>query len=121
MTGKLTCRPVLPEDKPGLLTLAMSDGHAPLIPTHVWERDGKVLGYTSIGAVTVLCGWAHSAEVTDAEALQLLQFSQDEAARQGAQVLMLPTTPDCRFTPWVAADRKWTALTPAMTIYMRKI
>lgn len=118
---ELICRAIQPGDKPELLVTAQADGHPPLLPTHVWTRAGKIVGYASIGAVTVLSGWAHRKEMSDAEALGILRFGQEEAARQGAQVLMIPTTPDCRFTPWLEADRHWKALTPVMKLVMRKV
>lgn len=79
-----------------LLTAAAADQHHVATPTHVLERDGKILGYGSIGKVMLISGWTAEA-VTDEDSRQCLEEMEAAARAAGAVAVAVACTADCRF------------------------
>lgn len=53
----LWMRPVRPEDMPKLRELAQADGHAVLHPTHVFLKDGEIVGCASVVNIPMVLPW----------------------------------------------------------------
>lgn len=68
-----------------------------LAPTHLFERDGQVVGYASVAAIPILMGWLHDDRITSAEARACFEAAERQAAEQGYKYLVMPCTDDCRF------------------------
>lgn len=67
-----------------------------IVPTHVLEEDAAVVGYGSVGKVALISGWTAPA-VDDAESLAALRAMEDVAHTQGAEIVIVLCTEDCRF------------------------
>jgi hypothetical protein len=102
LKSDLICRPIEPEDRTALLKVTVADGHKPMLPTHVWVREGKIVAYASIGIMAILGGWAHSSEMSDAEALAALALAEEHARLIGIKYVVMPCSEDCRYQPFLA-------------------
>ena len=65
-------------------------------PTHLFERDGVVVGYASIGAIPFLTGWFSDTAVSQPEANECMAAVEQVAAANGAKLVVLPCVENCR-------------------------
>lgn len=89
----VTLRPIQPEEVARAEQATAAGGHSCLNPTHLMERDGQVVGYASVGAITFLTGWI-AKEIPQPEAAQLLGAVE---AQCPPGLVVMPCTADCRF------------------------
>ena len=71
--------------------------HGAHAPTHVYERDGELVGYASLGAIPLLTGWLDHEKVSSAEGRECVARIEAIAADFGMRIICMPTTNDCRF------------------------
>jgi hypothetical protein len=98
---RATLRLMQAEDRDALAKAAAEDEHVVVAPTHVIEKDGKIVGYASLGMVTVLNTWVHSRHVTARDSVMLLREGEKLLAKTGAKVVCLPVAPNSPFLPFV--------------------
>lgn len=78
---------------------ALEADHAEMVaPTHVLERQGRIVGYGSAGKVRLLAGWTAPA-VDDPDSLTALKLLEQAAAAEGAKIIVVACSPECRFKP----------------------
>lgn len=86
-----------------LIESARSDNHLPIVPSHLAEKDGEVIGYASIGLVPMIFTWVHSSKVRARESFALLaRVEQEAAARAPCGVICTPcgfASPFHKFMP----------------------
>ena len=90
-------------EAPGLREAARFEKHGVLAPSHVVERDGRLVGYASLNRLPLLTGWLSDEEVSQAEGREIIAQLEAEARAAGLTELFFPCTPDCRFLPDMAA------------------
>jgi hypothetical protein len=56
-------RPIRQEDFETLQKVCEADNHTVVFPTHVVEKDGKIVGYVSYLSVPLVLSWCHSKDV----------------------------------------------------------
>lgn len=101
--AELQLRPFHPTDLRPLQAALVADGVEAsrlVLPTHVLERNGQIVGYGSGGPVVAIFGWS-APSVNDQESLAALQLMEQAAAAAGAQAVVITCTDDCRFKPFL--------------------
>lgn len=83
-------RRVTEADMEGLKQAAAEDAHTVLKPTHVLEKDGKFVGYLSIGAVPVVFTWMDSKNIQARESVNTLAYVEDMLKAVGADCVCIP-------------------------------
>jgi hypothetical protein len=69
---------------------AADDKHNVIVPTHIAEKDGRVIGYASIGALPLVNVWLDSKAGKPRDTLNLLNQVENEAYRQGHRTICMP-------------------------------
>jgi len=110
-------RAMHPTDRRPLHEALQRDNAVWLAPTHVVERDGRIIGYGSGGVIRMIHGWT-APEVDDHVSLAALGLMERAAAADGAGVLAIAATDDCRFKPFLEREG-WTK-GQTVTIYYKK-
>ena len=82
-----------------LEAVARGDGHMPMFPTHVAERDGEIIGYASIGPM--MFAWLHTRAVRARESVALLNLAENAAAMTGSLAICVPCTRESPFSPYM--------------------
>lgn len=73
----ITIRQFRPSDMEELVKKAAEDNHAGVYyPTHVSVKDGKIVGYLSIGAVPMVLCWQSTKEVKAMDSVRLVAFME---------------------------------------------
>ena len=53
---------------------AAEDGHAVYFPTHVLEKDGRIVGYLSLNAVPLVLSWQDSKRMGPVDSVEEIGF-----------------------------------------------
>ncbi len=96
-------RPLLTaRDNEALIAAAATDNHVPLVPTHLVEKNGEIVGYGSVGAVPMLFVWVHSQKVSARESRGLLNLGENLMALQyKGPFICCPCTAESPFFPFM--------------------
>lgn len=114
----LQLRPIRREDLPGLREAVAADNAEMIAPTHVLERAGDIVGYGSAGPLRLIAGWTDPA-VSDAQSATALAGMEQAAAANGAQIVVVACTEDCRFKR-LMAEAGYVQGKP-VTLYYKKV
>lgn len=90
------------DDLARVLTAADADQHMAIFPTHVAEKAGEIVGYASIGFVSLVNVWAHSQRLHARESLALLNLVENVARAGGHRQLCVPCAENSPFRPYMA-------------------
>ena len=114
----LHLRAMHPTDLRPLREALQADDAEMIAPTHVLERDGKIVGYGSAGPVRLLAGWTAPA-VDDADSATALELLERASAASGARAVVIGCTADCRFKRLMAAAGYTEG--KSVTLYYKKV
>lgn len=90
-----------PEDLEELQDAVAKDGHAVTMPTHVVEKDGKLVGFVSLGAIPMVLTWQSTKEVSARDSLCLLSVVENLLRLQGIQVWCMPCVEKSPYRPFM--------------------
>lgn len=89
---RISIRQFKPEDMAELKKNAEADNHAGVFyPTHVSIKDGKIVGYLSIGVVPMVLTWQSTKEVKPLDSVKLVSFI--EGVLTNFQTFAVPCDP----------------------------
>jgi len=89
------------EEVAALAKVAAEDQHQIVGATHLAEKNGQIIGYASIGAITMLNVWADSKNVHARESAYLLNLAECTAAAMGLRTICLPCAAESPFLPYI--------------------
>lgn len=113
-----TIRVVQREDLRRVHDATIAEGAECIAPTHVLEQGGKVVGYGSAGRARLIAGWTSTA-VDDETSVAALRAMENAMKLDGADILVVACTEDCRFKPLMEAEG-YTAGSKQVTMYFKK-
>lgn len=90
-----------PEDMDELRDAAAKDGHAVTMPTHVVEKNGKIVGFVSLGAIPMVLTWQSTKDVSARDSLSLLSTVETILKMQGVQVWCMPCVENSPYRPFM--------------------
>lgn len=82
-----------------LVSLAASDNHCVLYPTHVIRKDGQVAGYVSVCATPIVNVWLHTQKVEALDSVRLLGKLDDYMRMIGQDSYIMPCAKTSPFYP----------------------
>lgn len=82
-----------------LKRLALEDNHGVIAPTHPVRKNGKLVGYFSIGSpgVPIVLGWLSTKEVLPRESFALINSVENHVALNGATAVCFPMPKESPF------------------------
>jgi len=83
----------------GLRERAAEDDHVVLAPTHVVEKDGKIVGYLSIGAIPIVNVWMDSKQLGPRDSVAVLGQLDAVMDYAGQPTYFMPCDPSSPFHP----------------------
>jgi hypothetical protein len=96
-------RRVQPGDMQELTELAHSDQHEVIAPTHVCLKEGRLVGYASLGAVALVLPWFHTAKCTARDSLYFINQGENVMANAfaggGTGLICVPVVTRSPFQP----------------------
>ncbi len=99
-------RPARPEDLPTLAAAAAADAHALVAPSHVFEKDGQIVGGISLGRVVLAMPWFHTTKCKVRDTLYFINQSENLAASlmppDSNGLLCVPFVPASPLHPYIA-------------------
>lgn len=107
-----------PTDLRPLVEALRADDAEMVLPTHVLERDGRIVGYGSAGPVRLIAGWT-APSVDDHVSAAALRMMERAAAATGAKMVVVGCAPDCRFKR-LMQDEGYTE-GKTVTLYYKKV
>lgn len=90
-----------PQELAELQAVAAEDRHVVIGATHVARKDGRIVGYASVGGILLLNCWADSRRLRPRESFELLWIVERIAAERGAKEVCLPCSPASPFLPFI--------------------
>lgn len=89
------------EEAKELQELAKADNHSVILPTHVLRKDGKMVGYMSVGPVQMPCvlAWFSTKEMQARESFHLVNGIECQVAHAGGSAIMWPIPKNSPFYP----------------------
>lgn len=84
-----------------LVELAKQDCHGVFIPTHPLRKNGKTVGYFSVGApgAVYVWAWLSTKDIPARESFHLVNSVEDMVARGNGKVVCFPVPKDSPFHP----------------------
>ena len=97
-------RPRSEEDFKELVALAKQDNHGVFFPTHPLRKDGKTVGYFSVGpkGPTYVFAWLSTKDIPARESFHLINAVEDMVARAGEKTICFPVPKESPFYPLMA-------------------
>jgi len=89
MTGP-AIRAAMTEDMPELERLASEDGHSVILPSHVVERGGQIIGALSMATVPMFLVYMSLKHATRIDSFCTNVFMQTAAKDHGDKVICVP-------------------------------
>lgn len=90
-----TIRPLKTQQELDALVLAAGDdGHSVAEPTHIIQKDGRIVGYFSVIQPTVVGVWTSSKDISARESTHLLSSLDDLIACSGKGYYLMPCKED---------------------------
>lgn len=99
LPNQLRLRPCRPLDIPELQRLAAEDNHSVWAPTDIMVKNGKVVGYLSIGAIPFVTCWFDTHECLPRDSFQAINIGENIAERLGHKDILLAVDPNSPFVP----------------------
>lgn len=101
VTQKHWMRPIEEDDWKVLRELAGADNHEVIAPTHVFVKDGQIVGCASIGAVVLLLPWFHTQKCGARDSLYFINQMENLLANMmpanGPGLVCVPVVADSPF------------------------
>lgn len=98
-------RPVREREPEVLAALAKADQHALIAPTHVFVKNGELIGYASLGVVPMILPWFDTRKCKAADSLYFINQLENLAANampnNGQDLICVPFVPASPFTPYI--------------------
>ena len=107
------------EDMRAIVEATTAEGAECIAPTHVLERDGKVVGYGSAGKAALIAGWT-SESVDDETSVAALRAMENAAGNEGFKIVLVACTEECRFKAFMEAEG-YTAGSKQVTMFFKKV
>ena len=82
-----------------LNTEAGWDDHTPILPTHVFDKAGEVVGYASVGALTAVNTWFHSEKMKARDSISAISALENMVRLAGATGAVVPLSDKSPFIP----------------------
>lgn len=84
-------RPYAPNDYAELAQAARADsGHIAVAPTHVVEKEGRIVGYFSLGAIPLALVWLDTKACQVLDTVVVVSTYENLARAMGHQALCVP-------------------------------
>lgn len=83
-------RRIVADDLPLLEKMAKADDHSVVLPTHVVERDRRIIGYISLGAIPTVIIWLNSGVANVRDSLATMTFFENTIADRGCSHVIVP-------------------------------
>lgn len=84
-----------------LLAVASEDKHAVLRPTHVAEREGKLIGYASVGAIPLVLFYMHSRDAKPINTFRMEKYCEELVRKAGRPMTAVPCMPTSPIYPYM--------------------
>lgn len=98
-------RPVQEEDYPKLKQLAAADGHELIAPTHVFLKDGEIIGCASIASVALVLPWFDTTKCKARDSLYYINQMENLVANilpaHGSGLMCVPVVAASPFQPHI--------------------
>jgi hypothetical protein len=92
-------------DLPELQSLAENDAHALICPTHVFLKDGKLVGCASVASVPLVLPWFHTERCHARDSRYFINQMENLLASgmpaQGPGVICVPFAQNSPFHPYI--------------------
>ena len=82
-----------------LNTEAGWDDHSPVLPTHVFDKDGKLSGYASGGALTAVNTWFHTERMKAKDSINVISVLENQNRLSGSGGTLVPLSDKSPFLP----------------------
>jgi len=79
-------------DEKELLEAAHKDGHEVYLPTHVYVKEGRIVGYLSINMLPTVLSWQSSEDMGPSDSLEAIGYIK--GSLQNFKYLCIPCDPD---------------------------
>lgn len=90
MNGYVKFRPATLEAIPSVEAVAKEQDHTVIAATDILEKDGKVVGYLSVGGMPMILGWVSTQDVPKRETFHIVNTTECVAARLGWNLICVP-------------------------------
>ncbi len=114
-----TVRPYRPDDYAELVTNCMNDGHVVIAPTHVVVKDGRIVGYFSLGGIPLCLLWMDTKNATVMDSFVTAQTFENIARANGAQLICTPCVDKSPLLSYM--ERTGYAEQPGLTMFLKKL
>lgn len=99
-------RPIRDCEREKLAALAHSDNHALIAPTHVFVKNGELIGYASVGSVPLILPWFDTRRCKAVDSLyfinQLENLTANAMPSNGQNLICVPVVENSPFTPHIS-------------------
>lgn len=95
-------RPVRPGDMEELQRLAREDRHELIAPSHVFVKDGELVGCASLAQIPLVLPWFHTTKCKAADSLYMINQMENLMANlmpPGQDLVCVPCVKDSPFQP----------------------
>ncbi len=82
-----------------LNTEANWDGHVPILPTHVFEKAGELVGYASVGSMTPVNLWFHTKKMKARDSISVVSSLENMIRLNGGNGTIVPVSDKSPFLP----------------------
>ena len=82
-----------------LNTEAGRDDHTPVMPTHVFEKAGELVGYASVGALTPINTWFHTERMKARDSIIAISSLENMVRCNGGAGVIVPLSDKSPFLP----------------------
>lgn len=107
LTGKHLrwLRPARGRDLEALHQLAREDNHEVIAPTHVFVKDGELIGCASVAAVPLMLPWFHTTKCKAADSVYMINQMENLLANimapNGNDLICVPVVKNSPFEPYI--------------------
>lgn len=111
-------RPMRTEDIAPLVKAANEDGHEVILPTHIIEKGGDIVGALSMNSVPTVLHWMDTEKCSVRDSLNAMNFFENFMSGGGAQSFILPCSDK---SPYISLIEKMGyAKAGSFTIFIKK-
>lgn len=105
LTSNLWLRKLREGEKEALAILAQRDGHELVAPSHVFVKDGEIIGYASIAQVPLVLPWFDTRFCRAADSHYFINQIENLIAEcmpdNGQPLVCVPFVPGSPFEPYI--------------------
>jgi len=102
-SGHATLLPMTPALLAQARAAAAADHHPLIVPTHAVVREGRVIGYGSLGAVRMFYAWMDSQHATPRDSFSAWRQAEELLRAPYARPICLVCDADSPFAPFLKA------------------